>query len=93
MLKMSKVYTLAEILSKIFVKSEGKLGSLFTYMVPTSFLLRYIMRSLLAQPTPLYTENVDLKRIGKLPKMGLFFDLSLDFYYKLSHYRSTKNAY
>ena len=33
MLKMSKVYTLAEILSKIFVKNEGKLGTLFTIMV------------------------------------------------------------
>ena len=32
-LKMSKVYTLAEILSKIFVKNEGKLGTLFTIMV------------------------------------------------------------
>ena len=33
MLKMSKVYTLAEILSKIFVKNEGKLETLFTIMV------------------------------------------------------------
>ena len=33
MLKMSRVYTLAEILSKIFVKNEGKLGTLFTIMV------------------------------------------------------------
>ena len=34
MLKMSKVYTLAEVLSKIFVKkNEGKLGTLFTIMV------------------------------------------------------------
>ena len=33
-LKMSRVYTLAEILSKIFVKKkEGKLGTLFTIMV------------------------------------------------------------
>ena len=30
---MSRVYTLAEILSKIFVKKEGKLGTLFTIMV------------------------------------------------------------
>ena len=28
MLKMSRVYKLAEILSKIFVKNEGKLGTL-----------------------------------------------------------------
>ena len=33
MLKMSRVYTLAEILSKILVKNEGKLGTLFTIMV------------------------------------------------------------
>ena len=33
MLKMSRVYTLAEILAKIFVKSEGKCGTLFTIMV------------------------------------------------------------
>ena len=33
MLKMSRVYALAEILSKIFVKTEGKLGTLFTIMV------------------------------------------------------------
>ena len=33
MLKMSRVYTLAEILSKMFVKNEGKLGTLFTVMV------------------------------------------------------------
>ena len=33
MLKMSRVYTLAEILSKVFVKNEGKLGILFTIMV------------------------------------------------------------
>ena len=30
MLKMSRVYTLAEILSKIFIKNEGKLATLFT---------------------------------------------------------------
>ena len=33
MLKISRAYTLAEILSKIFVKNEGKLGTLFTIMV------------------------------------------------------------
>ena len=33
MLKMSKVYTLAEISSKIFVKNEGKLRTLFTILV------------------------------------------------------------
>ena len=33
MLKMSRVCTLAEILSKIFVKNEGKLGTLLTIMV------------------------------------------------------------
>ena len=33
MLKMGRVYTLAEFLSKIFVKNEGKLGTLFTIMV------------------------------------------------------------
>ena len=33
MVKMSRVYTLAEILSNIFVKNEDKLGILFTIMV------------------------------------------------------------
>ena len=33
MLKISRFYTLADILSKIFVKNEGKLGTLFTIMV------------------------------------------------------------
>ena len=33
MLKMSRVYTLAEILSKIFLKNEVKLGTLFKIMV------------------------------------------------------------
>ena len=33
MLKMSRVYTLADILSKILVKNEGKLGTLYTIMV------------------------------------------------------------
>ena len=33
MLKMSRVYTLAEILSKIFVKNDGTLGTLLTIMV------------------------------------------------------------
>ena len=36
MLKMSRVYTLAEILSKIFVKNVGKFGALFTNMVLTN---------------------------------------------------------
>ena len=66
MLKVSKVYTLAEILTKIFVKNEGKLGILFTNMVwqindlvPSEFLFIYIMRSLLARLIPLHSENVD----------------------------------
>ena len=33
MLKKSRVYTMAGILSKIFVKNEGKVGTLFTIMV------------------------------------------------------------
>ena len=51
MLEMSRVYTLAEIFSKI----EGKFGTLFMIMIkqindlmPTYFLLKYIERSLLA---------------------------------------------
>ena len=32
-LKMSRFYTLAEFLSKIFVKNEGKFGTLFTILV------------------------------------------------------------
>ena len=66
MLKMCRIYTLAEILSQIFVKNEGLLGTLFTIMVwqindlvPTYFLLKYIIWSLLARLTPLHLENVD----------------------------------
>ena len=66
MLKMSKAYTLAEILSTIFVKKEGKFATLFSIMVwqindsvPTKFLLKYIIRSLFARRTPLHSENVD----------------------------------
>ena len=33
MLRMSRVYTLAEILGNIFVKNEGKLDTVFTIMV------------------------------------------------------------
>ena len=33
MLKISRFYTMAEILSKILVKNERKLGTLFTIMV------------------------------------------------------------
>ena len=33
MLKMNRFYALAEILSKTFVKNEGKLGNSFTIMV------------------------------------------------------------
>ena len=40
-------------------------------LVPTKFLLKYIMRSLLAKLTPLHLEDVDLKRNGELSKMGL----------------------
>ena len=60
------VYILAEILSKILEKSEGKLGTLFAIMiwqinesVQTYFFLEYIMRSLLARLPPLHSENVD----------------------------------
>ena len=33
MLRMSRVHTLAEFLCKIFLKNEGKFGTLFTIMV------------------------------------------------------------
>ena len=66
MLKICRFYTLADILSKMFVKNEGKLGTLFTTMVcqindvvPTYFLLKYIMQLRLARLTPLHSENVD----------------------------------
>ena len=35
-LKMNRVYTLVEILSEIFVKNKGKLGTLFMIMVYTN---------------------------------------------------------
>ena len=66
MLKMSRVYILAEFLSKILGKNEGKLGTLFAVLirqindlVPTYFLLNYIMQSLLARLPPLHSANVD----------------------------------
>ena len=36
MLKISRFYTLAWILSKMFVKNEGKLGTLFTIIILTN---------------------------------------------------------
>ena len=66
MLKMRRVYTLAKFLSKIFVKKRRKIGDLIydhsltiNDLVPTYYLLKYIMRSLLARLTPLHSENVD----------------------------------
>ena len=66
MLKISRVYTLAEILSKIFVKKRRKIGDLIYDHGLTSYrfganliLLKYIMLSLLARLTPLHSENVD----------------------------------
>ena len=44
------------------------------------------MRTLLAQLTPLNSENVD----DELSKMGRFLEFSLYFFYKSCHYRSTK---
>ena len=76
MLKMSRVYTLVEILSKIFVKKkenwEPYIRSWFDKL--TYFLLKYIMRSLplLARLTPLHLENDDKERNSKLSKMALF---------------------
>ena len=64
MLKMSRVYTMAEILSKIFVKQRRKIGDLIYDHSLTNkrfgtnvFLLIYSMRSLLARLTPLHSEN------------------------------------
>ena len=66
MLKICRIYTLAEILSKIFVKNDGKLGTLVYDHGLTNLriganliLLKYIKRSLLARLTPLHSENVD----------------------------------
>ena len=67
-LKMSRVFTLAEILSKIFViKKRMKSGDLIydhgfcriNDLVPTYFLLKHIMRSLLARRTYYHSENVE----------------------------------
>ena len=62
MLKMSRVYTLAAILSKMFVKKRRTIrdliydhGLTIKDLVPTSFLLKYIMRSLFARLTPLHS--------------------------------------
>ena len=67
MLKMSRgLYTGGNYKQNSWEKNEGKLGTLKAIMicqindlVPTNFLLEYIMRSLLAGLTPLYSENVD----------------------------------
>ena len=65
-LKISRVYTLAEILSNIFVKNRRKIGDLIydhglkiNDFVPSKFLSKYIIRSLLARLQPLHSENSD----------------------------------
>ena len=65
-LKMSRVYTLAEILSQIFVKKRRKIGDLIIDHGLTNYrfganliFIKYIMRSLLALLTPLHSEKVD----------------------------------
>ena len=68
MLKMSRgLYTGGNFKQNTWKKNEGKLRTLFAIMirqindlVPTYFLLKYIMRSLLAGLPPLHSENVDL---------------------------------
>ena len=67
MLKMSRgLYTGRNFKQNTLKKGEGKLGTLFAPfiwqindLVPTYFLLDYIMRSLLARLPPLHSENVD----------------------------------
>ena len=66
MLKMSRVYTLAEIISKIFVKKRRKIGNYFLRSWFDKFtiwcqliIFLNITRPLLARLTPLHTENVD----------------------------------
>ena len=67
MLKMSRVYILAEILSRILGKKRRQVGDLICdhdltnqlFGASLFFLLNYIMRSLLARPAPLHWENVD----------------------------------
>ena len=62
MLKMRRVYTLAEILSKIFEKKgnwEPYLRSWFDNLTIWCqlFLYKYIMRSVFPRLTPLHSEN------------------------------------
>ena len=61
MLKMSSFFTLAEILSKIFVKKKRmKIGDLiYDHGLTNVNDFKYIMRSLLTRLTPLHSENVD----------------------------------
>ena len=66
MLKICRIYTLAGILSKIFVKQRRKIGDLIydhglknKRFGANLFLLKYIMLSLLARLTPLHSENAD----------------------------------
>ena len=101
MLKMSRVYTLTEILSKIFVKTKENWGSyLQSWLTNKRFgdklifiKIYYIMRSLLARFTSLHFETVDKYRNGKLSKMGLFRFFFKLYYYELCHHRSTKSVY
>ena len=90
MLKMSRdLYTGGNFKQNTWKKTKENWGpyllSLFDILTSRCqliFLLEYIMRSLLARLPPLHSE-----------KDGTFFEFSLYFYYKLCHYRSTKNAY
>ena len=61
MLKMSSVYTLTNILSKIFAKKRREIGDLIydhgfrsNDLVQPYFLFKYIMRALLARLTHLH---------------------------------------
>ena len=65
------------------------------YLVPTYFLLKYILGSLFARFTPLHSENVDYCNREKVNFQKLdFFDFPFPSgYYKLCHYSSTKKKH
>ena len=100
MLKMSRVCTLAEILSKILVKKTKEnwgpyLRSWFDKLTIWC-QLNFIIFNYAITACMTYTFTFGKCRLIEkwlTFKNGTFFDFSFYFYYKLCHHRSTKNAY
>ena len=85
--KMSRVYTLAEVLSKLFVKQRRKIGDLINEHGLTNkrFGTNLIFIKIYFAITAFFSQKMlTNKEIVTFQKRD-FFDFSLYFYYKLYH--------